>query len=186
MLAELKEIFNIIKDFCVDNYIELLLCVNTAALLLVAICLIRVTSGMKRKKKAAVGAETAEELLLSLNIKRADVNIGSINEGFERKPVADSAESAKDGSDESAEEFPQETESTAERNEAEITDTDKGKDIDGYTDKDKVKAEKPTETAVVIEKLIPTPSPKAKTAGFCTSRNGKVYSEEEILRQIKE
>lgn len=172
MLAELKVIFNIVKDFCIDNYIELLLCVNTLALIWAAICLIRIMRGMKRKKKAAVSADSAEDLLLSLNIKRADVNIGSINEDFERKLMAESAEGTKDGTDELAKACANETDTAAEMKETQNKD----------------KAEKPTDAgaAVVIEKLIPTAGEKVKTAGFCTSRNGKVYSEEEILQQIKD
>lgn len=172
MLAELKEIFNIVKEFCIDNYIELLLCVNTVALIWAAICLIRIMRGMKKKKKAAVDADSAEDLLLSLNIKRADVNIGSINEDFERKLMAENAEGTKDGTDELAKACANEAEADAERKETQ----------------DKDKAENPTDAgaAVVIEKLIPTAAEKVKTAGFCTSRNGKVYSEEEILQQIKD
>lgn len=174
MLAELKEIFNIVKEFCIDNYIELLLCVNTVALIWAAICLIRIMRGMKKKKKAAVSADSAEDLLLSLNIKRADVNIGSINEDFERKLMAESAESTKDGTDELAKACANGVEADADAERKETQDKDK--------------ADNPTDAgaAVVIEKLIPTAAEKVKTAGFCTSRNGKVYSEEEILQQIKD
>lgn len=171
MLAELKEIFNIVKEFCIDNYIELLLCVNTVALIWAAICLIRI---MRGKKKAAVSADSAEDLLLSLNIKRADVNIGSINEDFERKLMAESAESTKDGTDELAKACANGVEADADAERKETQDKDK--------------ADNPTDAGavVVIEKLIPTAAEKVKTAGFCTSRNGKVYSEEEILQQIKD
>lgn len=71
MLAEMKEIILIIEEFCIDNCIIILACTNALALLLAVICLVRTS----KKKHTKRNSDESEEMLLNLNIKKAEVNI---------------------------------------------------------------------------------------------------------------
>ena len=79
MLAELREIFYIIGNFCTEYYIPILICTNALALLLAIICLFR-TSGKRKKRKED---DFLEELKLNLNIEKAEVKIGQVHKGNE-------------------------------------------------------------------------------------------------------
>lgn len=150
MSDEIREILNIVKEFCFDYYIEILLCVNIVALIWTAICLIRLSRSVKKKEKCKAGTEMAEELTLSLNIKKADVNIGNIaniNEELAEKPIKESGEKQ-------AEEYAEEC----------------------------CKAS----TYVKAKAAANESDGIGKADRYCTSRNGRVYSETEILSKIKE
>lgn len=159
MLAEIKGIFEVIKDFCVENYITILVCTNALALLLAIICLIKIS----KKKRSAVGRTDSEDMLLNLNIERAEVNIAQVNREFECKLENEDAAKAQEVA-----------ESTAHIENCAMAEQ--------KTEPAPMKVSEP----VVIEKLIPVEPSKLDPEGFCTSKSGRVYSEEEIAKQIRD
>lgn len=144
-MAEINEIFLIVEQFCIDNCIVILACTNALALILAICCLVK----LSRKKQTGIDRSEMEDLMLNLNIEKAEVNIARVNKEFEDKLTSeDAAQSAQEGA------------------------TAEGADI--------------SSDAVVIEKLIPIESDKMEPAGFCTSKSGRIYSEEEIQSKIKD
>ncbi len=137
MTAELKEIFYIIQDFCMEHYILILMCTNALALLLAIICLFRTS----RKRKKQQSDDFGEEVKLNLSIERAEVKISQVSAAGSAQP-------------------------------------------DDTTEKE-TKAI-PEEKPAIIEKLLPIESRKTGPGEYYTSRSGKVYSKEDVLRQIKD
>lgn len=156
MLAEMKEIILIIEEFCIDNCIIILACANALALLLAVICLVRTSKKKHTKRKS----DESEEMLLNLNIKKAEVNIAQVSREFENKLISESAQPAEEQPE------PEVPPAGEERNEQVKPNT--------------------VSDPVVIEKLIPIEAKKIETEEFYTSRSGKVYSEEEIQSQIRD
>jgi len=165
MAAELKEIFYIIEDFCMEHYILILVCTNALALLLAIICLFRTS---KRRKKQQPD-DFSEEVKLNFSIERAEVKIGQVSAAAEDKFSGDS-------------ELPQET--------VDISNTVDTVDTASSAETDDMSGGKPEavsdEKPVVIEKLIPIESKKAESGEYYTSRSGRVYSKEDVLNQIKD
>ena len=162
MLAELREIFYIIGNFCTEYYIPILICTNALALLLAIICLFR-TSGKRKKRKED---DFLEELKLNLNIEKAEVKIGQVQKGNECTAAKENVQTNE------AAQHAQEIE------ESEQT-------VQNVTE-EKGAAET---VPVVVEKLIPMDSKKQESQAseeYFTSRSGKVYSKEDVLKQIKD
>ena len=163
MLAELREIFYTIGDFCTEHYIPILICTNVLALLLAIICLFRTSRKRKKRKED----DFLEELKLNLNIEKAEVKIGQVhaeNECTAAKENVQTNEAAQQ-----AQEI-EESEQT----------------VQNVTEEKGAAAEA---TPVVIEKLIPMDSKKQAPQAseeYFTSRSGKVYSKEDVLKQIKD
>ena len=86
MLAEINEIFLIIEQFCVDNWIVILSCASGLALILAIICLVKLSA-----KKNYGNWNDMEEMKLSFNIEKAEVNVASLNKEFEDKLTRDDA-----------------------------------------------------------------------------------------------
>ena len=162
MLAELREIFYIVGNFCTEYYIPILVCTNALALLLAIICLFR-TSGKRKKRKED---DFLEELKLNLNIEKAEVKIGQVHKGNECTATKENVQTNEAA--QQAQEI-EESEQTVQN----VTE-EKGA----------------AETVpVVIEKLIPMDSKKQESQAseeYFTSRSGKVYSKEDVLKQIKD
>ena len=165
MTAELKEIFYIIQDFCMEHYILILMCTNALTLLLAIICLFR--TSRKRKKQQSDNFD--EEVKLNLSIERAEVKIGQVSTAVGEKISEDSSKSQENA------------------------DIDDAVDTVGavgsaQTDATAEKATKaiPEEKSVIIEKLLPIESRKTEPGEYYTSRSGKVYSKEDVLRQIRD
>lgn len=159
MLAEIRGIFEVIKEFCVENYIAILVCTNALALLLALICLVK----LSKRKRSDVRRPEPEDMLLNLNIERAEVNIAQINREFENKLEKDDAAKAEEI--------------------AASTEHIENCDIPGEGIEPVVSG---VSDPVVIEKLIPIEPSKLDPEGFCTSKSGRVYSEEEIANQIRD
>lgn len=162
MLAEIKEIFEGIKEFCVENYIIILVCTNALALLLALICLIKVS----KKKHIDVRKPEPEDMLLNLNIERAEVNIAQVNRDFESKLEKEDAAKAREMAEGTSH----------------IEQIENGTVPEHAAETGTVRAAEP----VVIEKLIPVQPREMDPEGFCTSKSGRVYSEEEIIKQIRD
>ena len=88
----MKEIILIIEEFCIDNCIVILACTNALALLLAVICLVRTS----KKKHTKRNSDESEEMLLNLNIKKAEVNIAQVSREFENKLISESAQPAEE------------------------------------------------------------------------------------------
>ena len=162
MLAEIKEIFEGIKEFCVENYIIILVCTNALALLLALICLIKVS----KKKHIDVRKPEPEDMLLNLNIERAEVNIAQVNRDFESKLEKEDAAKAREMAEGTSH----------------IEQIENGTVPEHAAETGTVRAAEP----VVIEKLIPVQPREMDPEGFCTSKSGRVYSEEDIIKQIRD
>lgn len=162
MIAELKEIFYIIQDFCMEHYILILMCTNTLALLLAIICLFRTS----RKREKQQSDDFGEEVKLNLSIERAEVKISQVSAVAGEKISENPPKSQ------------------------EIADIDAAVDTAGpaQTDDTTEKETKtiPEEKPVIIEKLLPIGSRKLEPGEYYTSRSGKIYSKEDVLRQIKD
>ena len=88
MLAEIKGIFLIIEQFCVDNWIVILSCASALALILAIICLVKLSG----EKSPDSGWNDMEDMKLSFNIERAEVTVANINKNFEDKLTREDAE----------------------------------------------------------------------------------------------
>lgn len=192
MLAETKEIFSIVKEFCIENYIIILICTNALALLLAIISLVA-----SRKKRRSSQSTSQDEKLVNFNIERAEVNVAQLRQGFIQKLESESTEDAASAADAADANILAEARTGQIRGEQargeEARDGGevmRGAGLDIL--KDAAFEELPPDRAsgvaspVVIEKLIPL-EPKRQTAdGFFTSKSGRVYSEEEILSKIRD
>ncbi len=165
MTAELKEIFYIIQDFCMEHYILILLCTNALALLLAIICLFRTS----RKRKKQQSDDFGEEVKLNFSIERAEVKISQVSVAAEKKISEDSSKSQETADIDDA----VNTVGAAAPAQADDTTEKETKAI-------------PEEKPVIIEKLLPIESRKTEPGEYYTSRSGKVYSKEDVLRQIKD
>lgn len=165
MAAELKEIFYIIQDFCMVHYILILMCTNALALLLAIICLFRTS----RKRKKQQSDDFGEDVKLNLSIERAEVKISQVSAAAEEKISEDSSKSQKTADIDDA----VNTVGAAAPAQADDTTEKETKAI-------------PEEKPVIIEKLLPIESRKTEPGEYYTSRSGKVYSKEDVLRQIKD
>ena len=163
MLAELREIFYIIGNFCTEYYIPILICTNALALLLAIICLFR-TSGKRKKRKED---DFLEELKLNLNIEKAEVKIGQVHKGNECTAAKENVQTNE-----------------AAQQAQEIEESEQT--VQNVTEEKGAAAET---VPVVIEKLVPMDSKKQESQAseeYFTSRSGKVYSKEDVLKQIKD
>ncbi len=195
MLAETKEIFSIVKEFCIENYIIILICTNALALLLAIISLVA-----SRKKRRSSQSTSQDEKLLNLNIERAEVNVAQLRQGFIQKLESESTEAAASAADAADANLLAEVRSGQTRGEktgGEETrdggEAMRGVELDILKDAaDAAFEELPPGRAggvaspVVIEKLIPLEPKRQTTDGFFTSKSGKVYTEEEILSKIRD
>lgn len=145
MLAETKEIFLTIEQFCTSNWMVILSCATALALILAIICLIK----MSGEKRSGSEWNEVEDMKLSFNIEKAEVNVANLNKEFEDKLTRESAVQ------------------------------DEQKETEPSTGEDSA-------APVVIEKLIPIESARIESEEFCRSKSGRVYSEEEIRKRIKD
>lgn len=88
MLAEIKEIFLTIEEFCVDNWMVILSCASGLALILAILCLVKLSG---EKKRSGNGWNDMEDMKLSFNIEKAEVNVANLNKEFEDKLTRESA-----------------------------------------------------------------------------------------------
>lgn len=158
MLDDITEILYALGEFLAGNRIELLLCVNIFALLWTVECLLRVSKNLRKKKEAAPAA-VQEDLKLSLNIEKADVNIASMNEDIEKKP--ESADKVR------------------------ICEN-KGAAPVMQSEEEYIGKKKDTEASHSGEKNLPTEPKKARPPVLFKSRSGRIYSREEILNRIRD
>ncbi len=184
MLAEIKAVFSIIEEFCMENYIIILICTNALALLLAIISLVVAS----RKKKKPAKSALQDDMLLNLNIERAEVNIARLRQGFGEKLESESTEDTEnieDATDANILEKPEGSE------DKEVGSKEAGSEEIGVSDlreesAEQAKARCGIAQPVVIEKLIPVEPKRPLAERSFTSKSGIVYSEEEILAKIKD